>query len=189
MKGVATLREHLRGCEAAQRSLQSSDGGTPDGVSSEALLEAGYLPAGPASAGTRERAAAGNDGVDELTQGSRRLKWGRRAGIGGSDQAIVGEAERVHAGGSHKRWSMGPPTLADAMEGLDEAGAAAAVIPRDDDAQRAEDAELDRAQQLALLRKRAQAEVMRREHWCSVCGKAFSLTPTEILQHRRSHCT
>ena len=47
----------------------------------------------------------------------------------------------------------------------------------------------DDAEQLQALRKRAQAEAFRREHWCNVCGRAFQLTPTEILQHRRTHAS
>lgn len=49
-----------------------------------------------------------------------------------------------------------------------------------------EGAEAD-AEQLLALRRRAQAEASRREHWCNICGRAFQLTPTEILQHKRSH--
>lgn len=186
MEDVAALREHLRGCEAAQPSLQNS---SPD-----ALLEAGYLPAGPASAGARgERAGDGNGGVDELMQGGKRLEWGRRAGVGGVSQGSVGGAERPHAEGSGERWSVGPPAIADAMEGLDQAAAdiatELAASARREKAERIQAAEEDRADELALLRKRAQAEGMRREHWCSVCGRTFMLTPTEILQHRRSHST
>ena len=189
MEDVAALRQHLRGCDAAQQRLQGVDGGPQSCRTPQALLEAGYLPSGPGGVTAQEGARfEGNKGADELAEGSRRLEWGRRAGTSRVSRASVGEAERrTQAGGSDQRWSMGPPAMADAMEGLDEAGAEAGVSARMGTAEQAEDAEQDKADQLALLRKRAQAEGMRREHWCSVCGKTFMLTPTEILQHRRSH--
>lgn len=45
----------------------------------------------------------------------------------------------------------------------------------------------DREELLQELRRKAQAQAARREHWCNVCGRAFMLTLTEILQHKRSH--
>ena len=44
-------------------------------------------------------------------------------------------------------------------------------------------------EQLQLLRRKAQAEASRREFWCNSCGRAFQLTPTEILQHKRTHAS
>jgi hypothetical protein len=75
----------------------------------------------------------------------------------------------------------------DEMEGLEEQ--AGAADREKDEAGRREAEQEQQREELGMLRQRAHAEAARREHWCMTCGKTFMLTPTEILQHRRSHVT
>lgn len=104
------------------------------------------------------------------TSTEERAVWGRRSIVPTAEALEQGMFSSVHGDGNGRHTADGE---------LKQAGI------RDEAAQQL-DAE-DDAEQLLTLRRRAQAEASRREHWCNVCGRAFQLTPTEILQHKRTH--
>ncbi|BDA42245.1 hypothetical protein COCOBI_03-1320 [Coccomyxa sp. Obi] len=98
--------------------------------------------------------------------------WGRRSIVTAAEVPKQMLSSSVHGDGKGRHAADGK---------VKQAGIRHEVTQR-------EDAEAD-AEQLLALRRRAQAEASRREHWCNVCGRAFQLTPTEILQHKRTHAS
>ena len=164
---MAALQQHIAACTAAQARMRAADAPS---TSAEGLLEAGYAPAGP------HRAEAA-----ELAQGSVSLAWGRRSGGGGvSAPAAVEDAGMT---GTGREEDLDTGTVQE-QDGSEEQAGDVERRRREASAERAEQQQED---QLDMLRKRAHAEAARRDHHCMICGKTFQLTPTEILQHRRSH--
>lgn len=164
---MAALQQHIAVCSTAQARMLAADGACS---SAEELLEAGYAPAGP------QRAEAA-----ELAPGRVSLAWGRRSGAGGMSAPAAVEDAGMTGTGLEEDVGMG--TIEDQDGSEEQAG----VIERKRREASAERAQQQQEEQLDLLRRRAHAEAARRDHHCMVCGKTFQLTPTEILQHRRSH--
>ena len=170
---MAALQQHMAECSAAQARMRTAEGAFNSPA--EELLEAGYAPSGP------QRAEPA-----ELGPGSVSLAWGRRSGPGGT--SAPAPVEHAPVGGSWRDDGVGTISM-DEMDGLAEPAGAVESARGEASAEQADLHALEQQQeeQLAVLRRRAHAEAARREHHCTVCGKTFMLTPTEILRHRQSH--
>ncbi|CAL8468067.1 g7606 [Coccomyxa elongata] len=175
---AAALREHLSQCSAARD--QASGAAEGQALTVEEMLQAGYELARQSHAPAATQIATGLGDLRDghvasaatalPTSTEERAVWGRRTIVPTAEASEQGLFSSVHGDGNGRHTADGE---------VKQAGT------RDEVAQQL-DAE-DDAEQLLTLRRRAQAEASRREHWCNVCGRAFQLTPTEILQHKRTH--
>ena len=109
--------------------------------------------------------------------------WGRRSkGVAGAVGGIIDRAGTLE--GVERVGGRDHAELVGEMGVIGQPGTTeGAVLERGLDRGEAE------LEQLQVLRRKAQAEASRREHWCNSCGRVFQMTPTEILQHKRTHAT
>ncbi|BDA42246.1 probable ATP-dependent RNA helicase DHX34 [Coccomyxa sp. Obi] len=175
---AAALREHLSQCSAARHKASGAAGG--QARTAEEMLQAGYEQArqshAPATTQTAARLGHLSDGSTALaasalaSSSAERAMWGRRSIVSAADVPEQRHFSSGHGDGNDSHKADGEAKQSGVRQ----------EVPQH------HDAEVD-AEQLSALRRRAQAEASRREHWCNVCGRAFQLTPTEILQHKRTH--